>query len=492
MCIANYRLNSPRASLAEITQDQDSSPTESTEATFDWEPSGSTSGLGTPRIYETRKRINELGDIVYLDILGLHIVVLNSAQAATELLEKRSAKFSDRALPRALEHPDLYDWPNAVSMLPYNDIWRFHRRVLNGSLNIKTVAKFHGNQEYQARLLVQRLLDLKDSSNPFEGVKEELSYTMAISMFEMAYGYQLQGKNDPFLREAEQAFHNGFRAAMFANFFVNIFPALMYVPEWFPGAGWKRTLRKWRAEKVQAMSGPYEWVKARLADGTAQPSVISTVLQDENMYSSLSSEIRDTTLEQLGMIFYAGGTDTSATALVNFFAAMALYPDVQEKAQQELDAVLGSGVMPTIADRDRLPYINNVVLELLRWRPVLPTAIPHVCYEDDVYRGYNLVKGDIIFGNVWAMSRDENIYPNPEEFNPDRFLDPNVPAVPGFGWGRRRCPGSHYGESSVFIVLSSVLSMYKISKKKDTNGREIEPEIKDAPNSLTLPTDEKL
>jgi hypothetical protein len=40
---------------------------------------------------------------------------------------------------------------------------------------------------------------------------------MAVSMFEMAFGYQIQGKNDPFLREAEQAFHNGFRAAMFAS-----------------------------------------------------------------------------------------------------------------------------------------------------------------------------------------------------------------------------------------------------------------------------------
>ncbi|CCO35967.1 O-methylsterigmatocystin oxidoreductase Short=OMST oxidoreductase [Rhizoctonia solani AG-1 IB] len=382
-------------------------------------------------------------DVVYLDILGLHIVVLNSTQAATELLEKRSAKFSDRTLPISLAHPDLYDWPNAVSMLPYNDIWRFHRRVLNGLLNIKTVVKFHANQEHQARLLIQRLLDLTDHSKPFEGVKEELFYTMAVSMFEMAFGYQIQGKNDPFLREAEQAFHNGFRAAMFANFYVNIFPALMYVPEWFPGAGWKRTLRKWKAEKIRAMSGP-------------------AVLQDEKVYSSLSPEIRDTTLEQLGMIFYA------------------------EKAQRELDMVPGSGVMPTIGDRDRLPYINNIVLEVLRWRPVLPTAIPHVCYEDDVYRGYNFVKGDIIFGNVWAMSRDKSIYTDPDEFDPDRFLDPNVPPLPGFGWGRRKCPGSHYGESSIFIVLSSILAVYNISKQKDSSGREVQPEIKDGPNSLTL------
>ncbi|CAE6334334.1 unnamed protein product [Rhizoctonia solani] len=395
-------------------------------------------------------------DIFYLDILGLHIVVLNSAQAATELLEKRSAKFSDRTLPISLAHPDF--------MLPYNDIWRFHRRVLNGLLNIKTVVKFHANQEHQARLLIQRLLDLTDHSRPFEGVKEELFYTMAVSMFEMAFGYPVQGKNDSFLREAEQAFHNGFRAAMFANFYVNIFPALMYVPEWFPGAGWKRTLRKWRAEKIRAMSGPYEWVKARLA------SILLSA---------------------------------SATALLNFVAAMALYPDVQEKAQRELDMVLGSGVMPTIGGRDRLPYINNVVLEVLRWRPVLPTAIPHVCYEDDVYRGYNFVKGDIIFGNVWyafivwvvaitqnsrirAMSRDKSIHTNPDEFDPDRFLDPNVPPLPGFGWGRRKCPGSHYGESSIFIVLSSILAVYNISKQKDSSGREVQPEIKDVSNSLTL------
>ncbi|CAE6528036.1 unnamed protein product [Rhizoctonia solani] len=427
-----------------------------------------------------------LGDVVFLDILGLNIVVLNSARAATDLLEKRSAKFSDRTLPRALAHPDLFDWPNAPSLLQYNDTWRFHRRVLNGILNVKAVTRFHGQQELQARLLLQRLLDLADHSQPFGGVRKEFFYTMAISMFEMAYGYHLQGKYDPILVELELALHNGFRAAMFANFYVNIIPALMYVPEWLPGAGWKRKILSWKAQKIRALSAPYEWVKARVADGTAQPSVLSSILQDESIYSSLSPDIRDTTLEQLGMIFYAGGTDTSATALLNFIAAMTLYPDVQEKAQRELDTVLGSGVFPAISDRDRLPYINNLVLELLRWRPVLPIAIPHVCYEDDVYRGYDFVKGDIIIGNVWAMSRDPSVYPNPEEFNPDRFLDPDVPHAPGFGWGRRKCPGLHYGESSIFIVLSSILAMYNISKRKDSDGAEIQPTIKDAPNSLTL------
>ncbi|CAE6537901.1 unnamed protein product, partial [Rhizoctonia solani] len=100
--------------------------------------------------------------------------------------------------------------------------------------------------------------------------------------------------------------------------------------------------------------------------------------------------------------------------------------------------------------------------------------------------GYNILKGDLVVGNIWAMSRDESIYPNPEEFNPDRFLDPSVPPVPVFGWGRRKCPGLHFGEASVFIVLASILSMYNISKREDSSGAEIYPEIKDSPNSLTL------
>ncbi|CUA73057.1 Cytochrome P450 2J6 [Rhizoctonia solani] len=309
---------------------------------------------------------------------------------------------------------------------------------------------------------------------------------MATSMFKLAYGYDLQGKEDPFLRESTLTLYNGFRAVMFANFYVNFIPALIYIPEWVPGAGWKRKLREWRAQKEQAISAPYNWVKERVADGTAQSSVLGTILQDSKLYSGLSPDIRDDNLEQLGIMIHAGGTDTSSTALVNFVAAMVLYPDVQEKAQLELDTVLGSGTMPTISDRDRLPYINNMILELYRWRPVLPIAIPHVCYEDDVYKGYDIVKGDVVIGNIWAMCRDQRVYPNPEEFNPDRFLDPDVPPAPIFGWGRRRCPGLHFGDASVFIVLTSILSVYKILKRQDSNGAEVQPEMKDAANSLSL------
>jgi len=123
---------------------------------------------------------------------------------------------------------------------------------------------------------------------------------------------------------------------------------------------------------------------------------------------------------------------------------MALHPEVMEKAQEELDRVVGKGRLPDFSDRDSLPYIDALVKELLRWNPPLPIAVPKRVMQDDVYRGYFIPAGATVIQNVWAIFRDPNIYPDPEAFNPDRFLkdgkiNPLVfnPEDRVFGAGRR-------------------------------------------------------
>lgn len=80
---------------------------------------------------------------------------------------------------------------------------------------------------------------------------------------------------------------------------------------------------------------------------------------------------------------------------------MSLYPDVQRKAQVELDAVVGQGRLPQLADRDKLPYVTAVVREVLRWHTVAPLGVPHVSVSDDEYNGYFIPKGSIVLANVW-------------------------------------------------------------------------------------------
>ena len=97
---------------------------------------------------------------------------------------------------------------------------------------------------------------------------------------------------------------------------------------------------------------------------------------------------------------------------------MALYPEVQKKAQAEIDAVVGPNRLPDFHDRPSLPYINAVLKESLRWNIIVPLGrpfviifvatimtssegIPHMSTIDDEYNGFYIPKGTIVIGNAW-------------------------------------------------------------------------------------------
>ncbi|CUA78042.1 Cytochrome P450 2U1 [Rattus norvegicus] [Rhizoctonia solani] len=420
-------------------------------------------------------------------------------------METRSRTYSDRLTPPMFKDPSLLNWSGNPVLLEYGDLWRLNRRIFNNWLNARAATQFHWLQEHQARLMLQRFVNIVGNSNPFGEVKRTLYYNMASTTLRLAYGYRLQDDNDQVFQNIQQTSHYTALAAMFTNFFVNIFPSLTHVPDWFPGTGWKRTAREWRAFKDYAQSVPYEWTKTQLAAGTAEPSVLSILFQDHNVTSNLSAEEKESCFKEIAMMIVAAGTDTvfanfthvqnkqylcdhfqTATALVSFVAAMVLNPHVQAKAQKEIEEVLGPMSLPTMADQERLPYIRHLVQEVLRWQPPAPAGVPHACWQDDIYRGYNIEKGTVVMGNIWAMTRDESAYKDPESFDPDRFLDSNVPYPPAFGWGRRKCPGIHFAQSSLFIIAASLLATFRFSKKKDANGQEITPQLELVSNSIIM------
>ena len=106
--------------------------------------------------------------------------------------------------------------------------------------------------------------------------------------------------------------------------------------------------------------------------------------------------------------------------------------------------------------------------------------------EDDFYDGRFIPKGSLVFANIWAMLRDPHVFPEPDRFNPERYLEKvddetarrRDPRVLAFGFGRRRCPGTHLVESSIWLLLTTILAMLDIEKPPDENGNEIEPDVK--------------
>jgi cytochrome P450 len=79
-------------------------------------------------------------------------------------------------------------------------------------------------------------------------------------------------------------------------------------------------------------------------------------------------------------------------------------PEVQRKAQEELDREIGRERLPDFSDKDNLPYINALCKEVMRWFPPNPLGIPHGTTTEDVYNGMRIPKNSIIFPNVWYAS----------------------------------------------------------------------------------------
>jgi len=184
----------------------------------------------------------------------------------------------------------------------------------------------------------------------------------------------------------------------------------------------------------------------------------------------------------LAASMYAGGADTILALLYAFVLAMVLNPDAQKKAQDEIERVVGSERLPSIQDRGCLPYVEDLMREVVRWWSFGAFALGHRLMEDDEYKGYFIPKGTIVLPCLWCISRDEEMYPEPETFRPERFdeVGPNgqLPLDPlnfSFGMGRRICPGQDFAEMALFSNIVVFLATTTVSKPLDAEGNVITP-----------------
>ncbi|KAG8745290.1 hypothetical protein FRC11_013130, partial [Ceratobasidium sp. 423] len=321
--------------------------------------------------------------------------------------------------------------------------------------------------ERQTHLALQRLL-----ANP-GNFSQEFRRMAGSEMLTAIYGYEVTSEDDSLFMTVEAAVRGFSQALLVKNYLVNTFPWLEYIPEWFPGATWKVKANEWRRQRDQMLHIPFEWTKNRMAAGTAVPCMLSSLLT-KYMHEDSGlpiAELEDCIRWASGAMFAAGITPIVSSIRV-FIMAMAMHPDIQIKAQAEIDQAIGTR-LPEVADWELLGYVRCIVKEVLRWKLTLPLAVPHASTQDDTYKGYYIPKGAIVIGNSWAISNNPEVYPDPDRFNPDRFLDPSVPDAPAFGYGRRMCPGVFHADATLFITAASMLSMFDIRPELDAEGKAI-------------------
>ncbi|KAG2119059.1 cytochrome P450 [Suillus discolor] len=420
---------------------------------------------------------NTYGDISHIKVLGQHIVVLNSVKAAMDMLDNKGTIYSDR--PVFPVGGDLIGYKNATSLLPYCGRLRQHRKNSHSVIGTRAaVAIYNQVEEVETRRFLKRVLAKPDQ------LQAHVRHTAGAVILRISHGYEVKENDDPFVDLADRVVDQWSRATAPGAFIADAVPFLIKVPEWFPGAGFKRLAREWHDDFEELISAPYKFVVDQMAAGIAPESFTSNLLRG----GSLSAE-DEHNVKLSAATLYASASDTTVSTINAFFLAMTLFPDVQKKAQAEIDAVIGPDRLPSFADQDTLPYIGALVKEALRWHSVLPIGIPHCVSKDDIHDGYYIPKGSLIMTNIWFMLNDPKRYANPSQFNPERFLGKHPETDPRticFGFGRRICPAIHLAEASVWLSAAMSLAVFDISKAIE-NGIEIIPEVDPLSGTVSRP-----
>ncbi|KAH7843264.1 hypothetical protein Vadar_014506 [Vaccinium darrowii] len=218
-----------------------------------------------------------------------------------------------------------------------------------------------------------------------------------------------------------------------------------------------------------------EHTVARHKTGDAKQHFVDALLTSKEKY-----ELSEATVIGLLWNMMHAGIDTTSISVEWAMAELIKNPRVQQKAQEELDRVIGSNRVMTESDFYNLPYLQCVAKEALRLHPPTPLMLPHKANSNVKIGGYDIPKGSIVHVNVWAVGRDLTVWKNPTEFRPERFLEEDVDMkghdfrLLPFGAGRRVCPGTQLGINLVTSMLGHLLHHFLWTPPEGVKPEEID------------------
>ncbi|KZT28797.1 cytochrome P450 [Neolentinus lepideus HHB14362 ss-1] len=428
---------------------------------------GNVFDMPTKHMWKTVADWAELyGRIVYVNVLGQPLVFLNSADAAYDMLDKKSLIYSDR--PWLTMACELVGWDWTLGLKRFGQEFRAMRRLFRLYMGSRSsVEQFVPIEEYEIRGFLKRILNNPDDFG------EAIRRTAGAVILKVTYGYEPKDHGDSLVELIDRTMEQFSIATSPNAFLVDALSILKHVPAWFPGARFKRIAPGWAKLSNDIQEVPLRYVKDQMAKGSTVPSFTSRFLEEKHVTPE-----EETVIKRTAASMYGGKHTVSS--VTTFFLTMMLYPEAQKKAQAEIDAVIGNDRLPSLADMDKLPYIDALVKEVFRWHPVAPLGLPHSLMKDDIHDGYFIPKGTIVIANIWKFLHDPKTYADPMMFNPDRFLGNQPEYDPReycFGFGRRVCPGRNLAEASVWLSCAASLAVFNISKPVDVAGRQIEPVV---------------
>ncbi|KAG1742246.1 cytochrome P450 [Suillus paluster] len=395
--------------------------------------------------------MDEHGPVITIRSVTRKVVIVGRYNAAVDIMEKQGGSVADR--PRFVAAGEILSGGLSTLLTPAGDRLRRMRRVLHAHLQPKAA------EEYQPILMLHArntILDILE--DPYNFQNHASTFAAAITM-KVAYGKTTPtSATDPEVIQLRKHLRVFREAVLPGTYLVDMMPWLKYLP-WYG-----RELRQGFEGNRQLYIYQLNRVKQQMqSNADVGPSFVKYVLESAEAHGMTEVE-----MAFLAGGFFAAGTDTTTLAICTVLMAAACFPEEQAKVQAELDAVVGSHRAPTFADEQSLPRLQAFISEALRWRPLVANGLPHRTTKEVIWGNYCIPAGTTVIGHHWSISRDPDVFPEPDVFKPERWINDQGHIRDDlkffvFGFGRRVCPGQHVATRSVFITSLLNLWAFKVN-----------------------------
>lgn len=429
----------------------------------------------------------EYGDIFSLKILDRTIVVISSAAAVKHILDTNGAHTGNR--PRSVLAQRVTNGFLMALENMENPVWKHGRKAIHTFLTKDSLEKHLRTQQAEYSHFMHDILE--DPKNTFQ----HICRTTASVMITLLYGSRITKYENS---HAETYF----RGVKLLNEVtdpgahppVDLFWPLQYVPKRW--AYWKRLADTTRGIRDELYGSLHAQCERAIKTEKHTGCYLESLMLNQEKLSMTRDEVIG-----MGAVMMDAGAETTASFLQSFILALINNPYVQDKGQAEIDSVVGPDRWPEWHDYEDVPYIRAIADEVLRFRTILPVAVPHVNTKEVHYKGYRIPEDSMIFMNSYGIYHDPEFYDNPEKFDPERFIKTEFGTKEGvdetgyrnnlaFGAGRRVCPGELMARRT--ITLNTMNLLWAFNFKKDgsgTGGQDIDsyakPGLELAPKPFT-------
>ncbi|KAG6831335.1 hypothetical protein H0H92_011250 [Tricholoma furcatifolium] len=412
-------------------------------------------------------------------------VVVSDPKIARDLLVTNGSIFSSRKQYFMKNQTILRG--RAITASEYGDTWRHHRRIATQVLTPKAMQGYTDIMDYEAHMFIRSLYDeSKQGALPINPAH----YTGS-NMLIIAFATRTDSSIDP-LTEKALALAMEFMdlTGPWSNA-IDFFEPLQWIPSRMRTRG-----RNLHAGFLDAYGGLIDRVKSRINAGEHVPDCLVKTLIETQEAEKLDWE----DVCMLAAVFVLGGVHSvrkvffretlhstlnpillQVSGIIQWFLAlMPSIPEVQARAHEELDRVIGRDRWPDIEDEENLPYIRAIIKEVQRVHTPFWMATPHCSTEDFEYNGTFIPKGSVVVLNCYTLHHNEERYPDAHVFNPERYMGdhyscaesaklPNVMERDhwAFGAGRRICPGLPAAERELWLAFSRLLWAFKFESLPD-------------------------